>query len=47
MYQQILVDPSQRNPHRIVRRFDENSPIEDNVLNIITYGTGPASYIPR
>lgn len=39
-HQQILVNPSQQNLHLIVRRFDEHSPIEDYVSNIITDGTG-------
>lgn len=45
MYRQINVDPSQRNLQCILWRKHPSEPITQYVLNTLTYGTAPASYL--
>lgn len=45
MYRQILVDPAQHNYQRIVWRFSPEEPIQDYILNTVTYGTSCAPFL--
>ncbi|XP_039292957.1 uncharacterized protein LOC120353413 isoform X3 [Nilaparvata lugens] len=45
MYRQILLDPSDRNLHRIFWRDDTSKPLQEYQLATVTYGTACASYL--
>ncbi|XP_039289297.1 uncharacterized protein LOC120352500 [Nilaparvata lugens] len=45
MYRQILLDPADRDLHRIFWRDDINKPVEQYRLNTVTYGSGPAAFL--
>lgn len=45
MYRQVLLNPKDRNFHRIFWREDPSLPLQQFCLNTITYGTGPASFL--
>nr|CAI5839781.1 unnamed protein product [Callosobruchus analis] len=45
MYRQVLIDESQRNLQRIIWRENPQLPIKHFVLNTVTYGTAPASFL--
>ncbi|XP_039299277.1 uncharacterized protein LOC120355056 isoform X4 [Nilaparvata lugens] len=45
MYRQILVHPEDRNLQRIFWRSNVNDPIQEYVLNTVSYGTSPAAFL--
>lgn len=45
MYRQININPNQRNLQRILWRNNPNQEISQFVLNTVTYGTSPASFL--
>ncbi|XP_039295368.1 uncharacterized protein LOC120353913 [Nilaparvata lugens] len=45
MYRQILLHPDDRNFQRIFWRADINQPIQEFVLNTVSYGTAPAAFL--
>lgn len=45
MFRQILVREEDRDYQRILWRFDEDLPVQEYVLNTVTYGTAAATYL--
>ncbi|XP_055714224.1 uncharacterized protein LOC129808469 [Phlebotomus papatasi] len=45
MFRQILVREEDRDYQRILWRFNESEPVQEYVLNTVTYGTAAATYL--
>ncbi|XP_071056073.1 uncharacterized protein [Onthophagus taurus] len=45
MYRQILVSPEDRNFQRILWRFSSTEPIQEYILNTVTYGVASAPFL--
>lgn len=45
MYRQILIDPQHTSYQKILWRFSPDTPIEQYVLNTVTYGVSSAAFL--